>query len=58
LATATQGVELAAVELAARAGGFSVQRGGTAADEPPRVNRRVPAVSRTTPARIVQGLNM
>jgi hypothetical protein len=51
-------VELAAVELAARAGGFSVQRGGTAADEPPRVNRRVPAVSRTPPARIVQGLNM
>jgi len=57
LATATQGVELAAVELPARAGGFSVQRGGTAADEPPRANRSVPAVSRTTPVKTIQGLN-
>ncbi len=55
LATATQGVEPAGVELVAMTDDFSVQRDGTAAVEPPRANRRVPAVSRKTPARITQG---
>jgi hypothetical protein len=57
LATATHGAELAVAELAATAGGFSVQRDGAAAIEPPRLNRSVPATSRKTPVRTIQDLN-